>query len=103
MKQCQKYPAGFVEFSKKRSEGPALNIESAVSVTCDAVAGNVKAGGDVNCDTVCGFLRPLGAVSLQNRKGRCQRSYGLPSSPLGFSHGLKTVPRTVFLTAFRIP
>ena len=37
------------------------------------------------------------------RKGRCQQSYGLPSPTLGFSHGLKTVPRTVFLTAFRIP
>ena len=30
-------------------EGPALNIESAVSVYCDDVMGNVTAGGDAHC------------------------------------------------------
>ena len=44
-----------------------------------------------------------GRYACGKRKGRCQQSYGLPSPTLGFSHGLKTVPRTVFLTAFRIP
>ena len=50
-------------------EGPALNIESAVSVTCDAVMGNVKAGGDVNCDTVYGHVQAGGTVSCDDIQG----------------------------------
>ena len=50
-------------------EGPARNIESAVSVTCDAVMGNVKAGGDVNCDTVYGHVQAGGTVSCDDIQG----------------------------------
>lgn len=35
-------------------EGPALDIISSFSVTCDEVQGNVSAGADVTCDTVYG-------------------------------------------------
>ena len=50
-------------------EGPALNIESAISVSCDAVMGNVKAGGDVSCDAVCGSLQAGGSVSCDDVYG----------------------------------
>ena len=35
-------------------EGPAVDVISSFSVTCDEVQGNVSAGGDVTCDTVYG-------------------------------------------------
>ena len=35
-------------------EGPALNINSHFSVTCDCVSGNVQAGANVTCDCVDG-------------------------------------------------
>ena len=50
-------------------EGPALNIDSAVSVRCDAVGGNVTAGGDVNCDDVYGSVQAEGTVN-------CDEVYG---------------------------
>ena len=50
-------------------EGPALNIESALSVSCDAVMGNVKAGGDVSCDAVCGSLQAGGSVNCDDVYG----------------------------------
>ena len=50
-------------------EGPALNIESAVSVSCDAVMGNVKAGGDVSCDAVYGHVQAGGDVSCDDIQG----------------------------------
>ena len=43
-------------------EGPALNIESAVHVTCEAVMGNVTAGGNVACDCVEGSVYAGGNV-----------------------------------------
>ena len=50
-------------------EGPALNIESAVSVYCDDVMGNVTAGGSVNCDDVYGSVSPQGSVNCDDVKG----------------------------------
>lgn len=52
-----------------RYEGPALNIESAVSVNCDAVMGNVKAGENVNCDTVYGHVQAGSSVSCGDVQG----------------------------------
>jgi DNA-binding XRE family transcriptional regulator len=50
-------------------EGPALNIESAVSVYCDDVMGNVTAGGSVNCDDVYGSISAQGSVNCDDVKG----------------------------------
>ncbi len=50
-------------------EGPALNIESAVSVYCDDVMGNVTAGGSVNCDDVYGSISAQGSVTCDDVKG----------------------------------
>lgn len=45
-------------------EGPALDIISSFSVTCDEVQGNVSAGGDVTCDTVQGNVSAGGNVQI---------------------------------------
>ena len=50
-------------------EGPALNIESAVNITCDAVMGNVTAGGNVTCDDVYGDVSAQGSVTCDDVKG----------------------------------
>ena len=50
-------------------EGPALNIESAVNVTCDDVFGNIQAGGTVNCDDVKGNLSAQGSVNCDDVAG----------------------------------
>ena len=50
-------------------EGPALNIESAVSVYCDDVMGNVTAGHSVNCDDVYGSISAQGSVNCDDVKG----------------------------------
>lgn len=50
-------------------EGPALNIHSAVNVTCEAVNGDLTAGGSVNCEAVNGSLTAGGEVN-------CEAVYG---------------------------
>lgn len=50
-------------------EGPALNIESALSISCDNVMGNVTAGGDVSCDDVYGDVSAQGSVTCDGVKG----------------------------------
>lgn len=50
-------------------EGPALNIESAVSIHCDDVMGNVTAGGEVTCDDVYGSVSAQGDVTCDDVKG----------------------------------
>ena len=50
-------------------EGPALNIESAVSVYCDDVMGNVTAGHSANCDDVYGSVSAQGSVNCDDVKG----------------------------------
>lgn len=68
-------------------EGPALNIYSECSVTCDGVSGNVwaaddvtcdsvggsvTAGGDVNCDCVGDYVQTQGDVSCGSVGGHVQ-------------------------------
>ncbi|MBQ6844401.1 MAG: helix-turn-helix transcriptional regulator [Agathobacter sp.] len=45
-------------------EGPALDVISSFSVTCDEVQGNVSAGGDVTCDDISGSVNAGGDVSI---------------------------------------
>ena len=58
--------AGSVHF---HYEGPALNVHSELSVTCEAVNGNLTAGGDVNCDDVYGSVKAEGSVSCNDVYG----------------------------------
>lgn len=58
--------AGTVHFCY---EGPALNIHSELSITCDDVMGNVTAGGTVNCDDVYGSVSAQGSVNCDDVKG----------------------------------
>ena len=58
--------AGEIHF---RYEGPVRNIDSAVSVICDAVMGNVTAGGDVTCDDVYGHVQAGGSVTCDQIQG----------------------------------
>jgi len=53
-------------------EGPALNIDCAVNLHCDAVSGNVTAGGSVECDDVCGSVQAGGSVSCNEVNGSVQ-------------------------------
>ena len=50
-------------------EGPALNIESAVSIYCDNVMGNVTAGENVTCDDVYGSISAQGSVTCDDVHG----------------------------------
>ena len=62
-----KHPAaGEVRFCY---EGPALNIESAVSIYCDDVMGNVTAGENVTCDDVRGSISAQGSVTCDDVQG----------------------------------
>ena len=56
------------------------------------------------------MAKVLQVDTMHSTKGKCTTGWkaanapcGAPSAFHGFSHGLKTVRRTVFLTAFRIP
>ena len=53
-------------------EGPALNIESAVSVYCDDVMGNVTAGENVTCDDVYGSISAQGSVTCDDVNGNVE-------------------------------
>ena len=53
-------------------EGPAMNVYSECSVTCDAVGGNVWAGNDVSCDTVGGSVSAGGDVDCGTVGGYVQ-------------------------------
>ncbi len=50
-------------------EGPALNIDSQVSVTCGDVAGNVDAGTSVTCGKVLGHVNAGSSVTCQDVEG----------------------------------
>ena len=64
--------------------GPAMNVYSECSVTCNAVGGNVWAGDDVSCDTVNGSVSAGGDVDGGNINGSvdangdvdCETVYG---------------------------
>ena len=55
--------AGKIEF---QYEGPALNIHSDFSVTCDNVQGSINAGGSVTCDSVGGSINAGGNVTCDS-------------------------------------
>ena len=61
--------AGSVHF---HYEGPALNIESELSIYCDDVMGNVTAGGDAHCDDVYGSVSAQGNVLCDDVHGDIQ-------------------------------
>jgi len=50
-------------------EGPALNIDCALNVHCNAVSGKVTAGGSVDCEDIYGSVQAGGSVS-------CDEVYG---------------------------
>lgn len=50
-------------------EGPALNIECAVNISCGDVEGDVRAGGNINCDAVNGNIRCEGNVACDDVSG----------------------------------
>lgn len=52
-----------------RYEGPALDIISSFSVTCDDVEGNVTANGSVTCDVVEGNVKAAGSVTCDEING----------------------------------
>lgn len=50
-------------------EGPALNIHSAFSVTCEDVDGNIQAGGSIQCGDVDGNVQAGGNVNCEDIGG----------------------------------
>ena len=50
-------------------EGPALNIDCALNVQCEAVSGNIHAGGSVTCDCVEGNINAGGSVTCDIIEG----------------------------------
>ena len=50
-------------------EGPALNVDCAVNLSCGEVCGNAHAGGDLSCDTVNGSVEAGGAVNCDEVEG----------------------------------
>lgn len=50
-------------------EGPALNIDCALNLHCDAVSGNVTAGGSVDCEDVYGSINAGGNVTCDDVNG----------------------------------
>ena len=53
-------------------EGPALNVYSDFSVTCDDVAGDVHAAGSVTCDDVSGNVSAGGNVTCDTIDGNAR-------------------------------
>ena len=49
-----------------RWNGPVLNLDSTVSLTCGEVYGNVTAAGSVTCDDVAGDVHAGGNVTCDN-------------------------------------
>lgn len=52
-----------------RYEGPALNVDSRISISCGDVAGNVDAGTNINCGNVNGDVDAGTSVSCGNVEG----------------------------------
>lgn len=50
-------------------EGPVLNIDCAVNLNCEDVAGDVRANGNVNCDAVEGNVQARGNVACDAVEG----------------------------------
>ena len=63
---------GYSEVCKEMTfqyEGPALNIDCALNLHCDAVSGNVTAGGSVECDDIYGSVQVGGSVCCDDVYG----------------------------------
>ena len=50
-------------------EGPALNVECAVNLSCNDVAGDARANGNVSCDAVEGNVQARGNVACDDVAG----------------------------------
>lgn len=50
-------------------DGPALNVESSCSITCDGIEGNAKAGGDLNCSHIKGNVTAGCDINCSNIDG----------------------------------
>lgn len=50
-------------------DGPALNIDCALNLHCDAVSGKVTAGGSITCDEVYGSVNAGGNVTCDDVNG----------------------------------
>ena len=50
-------------------EGPALNIDCAVNLSCEDVAGDVRVNGNINCDAVEGNVHARGNVACDAVEG----------------------------------
>ena len=55
-----------------RYEGPALDIISSFSVTCEDVEGNVTANGSVTCDAIGGNVKAAGSVTCDDINGNVE-------------------------------
>ncbi len=64
-------------------EGPALNIESRVSVSCGDVAGDVSAGGDLKCNNVDGDVSAGSSVTCNNVDGDVSAGYDVTCANVG--------------------
>ncbi len=53
-------------------EGPALDVHSELSVTCEDVEGNVTAGNSVTCGDVAGHVQAEGSITCDNVEGNVQ-------------------------------
>lgn len=60
-----------------RYEGPALNVDSRVSISCGDVAGDVDAGGNVNCGNVSGSVDAGTNVNCGNVNGDVDAGCGV--------------------------
>lgn len=50
-------------------EGPALNIECALNISCESVGGNAHANGSISCDSVGGSVNAGGSVTCDSVGG----------------------------------
>lgn len=64
-------------------KGPALNIDSAITVNCGDVAGSVDAGGSVNCGNVGGDVDAGGSVTCGDVDGSVDAGSGVSCGDVG--------------------
>ena len=79
-------------------EGPALDIISSFSVTCDNVGGNVEAGGDVTCDNIDGNDEAGGDVTCDAVGGNVKAGGDVTCDDVGGSvsaHGDIRISRAI--------
>ena len=64
-------------------EGAVLDVDSAFSVNCGAVAGDVHAGRDVNCEDVGGDVEAGGSVTCDEVSGDAQAGGSITCDDIG--------------------